>query len=53
MSPGQVNESENKKDKPSQGLGKEEGGEDCRRKKMADRMLWEEHIHVAVFKLCT
>lgn len=41
-----------KKDKPSQGLGKE-GGEGCRRKKMADRMLWEEHIHVAVFKLCT
>lgn len=52
MSPGQVNESENKKHKPSQALCME-GGEGCRRKKMADRVLWEEHIHVAVFKLCT
>lgn len=42
----------NKKDKPSQGLGKDGRGESCRRKKMADRMLWEKHIHVAEFKLC-
>lgn len=29
-----------KKDKPSQGLGKDGRGEGCRRKKTADRMLW-------------
>lgn len=43
---------ETKKDKPSQGLDKDGEGEGCRKKKMADRMLWEEHIHVAEFKLC-